>query len=640
MAYLTVRLSAGAYQPDGNFTPVSASVSITWDTSESYDQTHGTGTITIGSSSASFSTDFNAGRTESGTQVLGGLSASIQHNSNGDPVTVTATASGGGRSASDTITLPGGTPSSGEDSGGGDDDGSGGNGGDSGGSEGGGSGEVGGTDYGVDTYTLNFQQGEHTTIRVIGISGNVQTGKILKDGDIISVAGNDPTEIQILFDVDDGYVINEHTINGNTTFNSGYIITLYGPSTGSQSYNYTLTIKTSATKIENQGIFIRDNSGLDIYNCYIDDGTTWNLYTPYIAIEKHYSWNGLFTATVNVTDSGLYLRSNTSTSYTNLILMPNETELAVEDIVIGDDGTTILAKTTYGSHTGWANTKYLDFTIYGKVNNESGTPFYLTYELGSNTWYDFEYNREIVIGGNPNYTELFVNDGLIWGYVNIPQEDGSSLSGYVKMQDIGFMSERTELVWYELTYTPDKQSIVYLYKDGVMYSPLSDGFNAFFCTVSNINNTIRYGTDSGGYKTKAITNTIINDLSDFKYLCVKVGEICETPTVAGRGITTYQNNAVYAANSSNNFFIGLNNGGSSLALNHAMCLTPSDSNGSYYVDLTSVDLFGDYYLGFGTEETGSVKYSYIKEIWLSNEVDNSLSYKSFNYTLENQGAVG
>lgn len=619
MAYLTVRLSAGAYQPVGNFTPVSASVSITWDTSESYDQTHGTGTITIGSSSTSFSTDFNAGRTESGTQVLGGLSASIQHNSNGDPVTVTATASGGGRSASDTITLPGGTPSSGGSSGGDDDGdtGSGGGGGDSGGSEGGDSGEVGGTDYGVDTYTLNFQQGEHTTIRVIGVSGSVQTGKILNNGDTISVAGNDPTEIQVLFDVDDGYIINEHTINGNTTFNSGHIITLYGPSTGSQSHNYTLVIKTSATKIEKQGIFIRDNSGLDIYNCYIDDGTNWNLYTPYISVEKHYSWDGLFTAIVNVTDSGLYLRSDKSTSYTNLVLMPNETELTIEDISIGDDGTTVLVKTTYGSKTGWANTKYLDFAIYGRVNNVSGTPFYLNSNLDSNIWYNFEYGQEIVIGGDSDYTELVINNGLIWGNVIVQQGDGTSLGGYVKMQDIDYMSERTELVWHELAYTPDKEPIKYLYKDGIMYSPLLEGMSERGCTVSNTNNILRYSVDYGyrNYKTKAISNAAI-DISDFRYLCVKVGQI------------------------NGEFFIGLNNGGSSVALNNAMCLTSNDSNNSYYVDLSSIDLFGDYYFGFGTEEIGSTASFYIEKIWLSNDIDENIHYKTFDYVLESKGAVG
>lgn len=637
MAYLTVRLSAGAYQPEGNFTPVSASVSITWDTSQSYDQTHGTGTLTIGSNSTTFSTDFNAGRTESGTEVLGGLSASIYHNSNGDPVTVRATASGAGRSASDTITLPGGTPSGGGSSGGDDDDegGSGGNGGDSGGSEGGDSGD---TDYGVDTYTLKFQQGEHTTIRVVGISGNVQAGKILNDGDTISVAGNDPTKIQILFDVDDDYEINEHKIigigsDGYVTFNSGYIITLSGPGPGGIGSNRTLTIKTSATKIEKQGIFIRDNSGLDIYNCYIDDGTNWNLYTPYISVEKHYSWDGLFTAIVNVTDSGLYLRSDKSTSYTNLVLMPNETELTIEDISIGDDGTTVLVKTTYGSKTGWANTKYLDFAIYGRVNNVSGTPFYLDSNLDSNIWYNFEYGQEIVIGGDSDYTELVINNGLIWGNVIVQQGDGTSLGGYVKMQDIDYMSERTELVWYELAYTPDKEPIKYLYKDGIMYSPLSDGFNSTYCGVSNSNSTLVYRTvkEDGEQGSHAITKTAI-DLSDFKYLCVKTGEIGVVNTDSPLATDKH-------------FYIGINSGVDDLALHYAMYLTENDSNKTLYVDLSSIDLFYDYYIGFGTPSNyGSYNYIsfYIEELWLSNEVGEDMIEKPFNYTLDKvtAGAVG
>lgn len=637
MAYLTVRLSAGAYQPNGNFTPVSASVSITWNTSESYNQEHKTGTITIGSSSASFSTDFNAGRTENGTEVLGGLSTSIYHNSNGDPVTVTATASGAGRSASDTITLPGGTPSGGGSSGGDDDEegGSGGNGGDSGGSEGGDSGD---TDYGVDTYTLKFQQGEHTTIKVVGISGNVQAGKILNDGDTISVAGNDPTKIQIFFDVDDDYEINEHKIigigsDGYVTFNSGYIITLYAPGPGGIGSNHTLIIKTSATEIKKQGVFIRNNSGFELYNCYIDDGTNWNLYTPYIVIEKHYSWDGLFTASVNVTDSGLYLRSDTSTNYTNLILMPNKTELTIEDVAIADDGTTVLAKTTYNSKTGWANTKYLDFTIYGRVNNVSGTPFYMNYSLDSQIWYSFEYGREIVIGGNTDYTELIVSDGLIWGNVIILQEDGTSLGGYVKMQDIDFMSERTELIWHELTYTPDKESVKYLYKDGAMYSPLSDGFNSTYCRVSNSNNTLVYRTvkEDGERGSHAITKTAI-DLSDFKYLCVKTGEIGVVNTDSPLATDKH-------------FYIGINSGANDLALHYAMYLTENDSNKTLYVDLSSIDLFYDYYIGFGTPTNyGSYNYIsfYIEEFWLSNEVGEDMIEKPFNYTLNKvtAGAVG
>lgn len=513
MAYLTVRLSAGAYDPVGNFTPVSASVSITWDTSESYNQEHKTGTITIGSSSASFSTDFNAGRTESGTEVLGGLSATIYHNSNGDPVTVTATASGAGRSASDTITLPGGTPSGGGSSGGddGDEGDSGGNGGDSGGNSGGDSGDIEDSGGALQplVLTISILQGEHTAIRAVVLdnaNGGPAAGYILKDGDVLEFAGA-PT-IQIFYEVDDGYIINEHTFNGET-FISGYE---WCPTyiTGGGK----ITIKTSAIKIEKPYILINSGSGFEEYNCYIDDGINWNIYTPYIAIEKHYSWDGLFTATVNVTDNGLYLRSDKSTSYTNLVLIPNETELTIEDIAIADDGVTILAKTTYNSKTGWANTRYLDFTIYGRVNNVSGTPFYINYSFDSQIWYSFEYGHEVVIGGNTDYAELIVSDGLIWGNIIISQEDGTSLVGYVKMQDVDFMSERTELIWYEFAYAQDKEPVKYLYKDGIMNSPLSDGLTTKYCSLRSVNNTIAYyvSESSYNYVTSAITNTTI-DLS-------------------------------------------------------------------------------------------------------------------------------
>lgn len=634
MAYLTVRLSAGAYQPNGNFTPVSASVSITWNTSESYNQEHKTGTITIGSSSASFSTDFNAGRTESGTEVLGGLSTSIYHNSNGDPVTVTATASGAGRSASDTITLPGGTPSGGGSSGGDDDDEGGSGGGDSGGNSGG---DIGGTDSELAYLSLSLLQGDHTTIRVVVVyAEGYSAGTVLKNGDKIAFDLNNRStwpKLQIFYDVDKGYIISESiinpTFNHSITFESGYIYAL------ADQYHWLtdLTIKTSATEIKKQGVFIRNNSGFELYNCYIDDGTNWNLYTPYIVIEKHYSWDGLFTAAVNVTDSGLYLRSDTSTNYTNLILMPNKTELTIEDIAIADDGTTVLAKTTYNSKTGWANTKYLDFTIYGRVNNTSGTSYYLDSSLDSQIWYSFEYGHEIVIGGNTNYTELIVSDGLIWGNVIILQEDGTSLDGYVKMQDIDFMSERTELIWHELTYTPDKEPVKYLYKDGAMYSPLSDGFNSTYCRVSNSNNTLVYRTvkEDGERGSHAITKTTI-DLSDFKYLCVKTGEIGVVNTDSPLATDKH-------------FYIGINSGANDLALHYAMYLTENDSNKTLYVDLSSIDLLYDYYIGFGTPANyGSYNYIsfYIEELWLSNEVGEDMIEKPFNYTLNKvtAGAVG
>jgi hypothetical protein len=184
---MIVRLSAGSYNPSTNSTTVSATVYMTWDTSESYNQENKTGTLTIGSYSTTFSTNFNASRLESGTQILGGGSTTIYHNANGDPVTVTAHASGAGRSASDSITLPGGTPSTdsgGGDSGGGDSGGDGDN-GDSGGSSGGGSYEP---DLSLSSVKFSIFQDLHTRLKVILIDGCDDTatiGQEIKNGDVL-----------------------------------------------------------------------------------------------------------------------------------------------------------------------------------------------------------------------------------------------------------------------------------------------------------------------------------------------------------------------------------------------------------------------------------------------------------------------
>lgn len=111
MAYMTVRLTAGSYDPATNSTSVSATVYMTWDTSQSYDQTNSVGTLTIGDYSTTFSANYNASKTSSGTQVLGGGTTTIKHNSTGDAVQVVADATTPRYSASDIITLPGGTPS-------------------------------------------------------------------------------------------------------------------------------------------------------------------------------------------------------------------------------------------------------------------------------------------------------------------------------------------------------------------------------------------------------------------------------------------------------------------------------------------------------------------------------------------------
>lgn len=639
MAYLTVKLNKGDYDPVTNSTYVSAVVYITWDTSESYNQEHGTGTLTIGDYTTTFSTDFNASRTESGTQILGGGSTVIKHDGDNDSVQFVVNASGDGRSASAIATLSGGISS-----GGSSDSGSGGGSeGDSGDSGSGESSEgyvswMDGTNQSLNSCVINIEQKEHTAIRVVVVDGGetMLNGTVLSDGYVVEWVDGDAPTLQILYEVDNGYTINEHTINGKT-FNSGVEILVNVA---------VLTVKTSAIELDSSCVCIEDGFGFEKYNCYIDNGTSWDKYVPYIAVENYYSWDGLFEATVNTPGTGLYLRSDKSASFSNLVLMPNGAKLTVEDIAISDDGTTILAKTSYNSQTGWANTKYLTYTIYTQVTNPDGEPLYIfstenVFE-GSDT---FQYGSEIVISDYDGQTDdiLVIYDDAIWGFTVFKGlfEDGSTYNiyGRIKMSNVEIVSERKVLEWVALAH--ETESVKYLYKDGVMYSPLSDGFTTSGCTVSNVNNTLRYGVDYNyrNYKTKAIVKTAIN-LSGFKYLCVKVGEICETSTVAGRSLISSQDSAVYGASSNNSFFIGLNNGGSDIALNYAMCLTSSDSNGSYYVDLTSVDLFGDYYLGFGTEEIGSTAYSYIKELWLCNEIDSSLSYKSFNNILQNQGTVG
>lgn len=185
MAYMTVRLSAGSYDPASNSTTVSATVSVTWDTSASYDQTNGTGTLTIGDSySTYFSTNFNASRTSSGTQVLGGGSTTIYHNSNGDPVQVTANASSSRFNASDIITLPGGTPS-------------GSSGGNSGGSSGGTSGGSSGGSSSTETHQISIIKSNHVNLDIRRTDDNT----IVSNGSILPYY----TQISMTFSADEGY---------------------------------------------------------------------------------------------------------------------------------------------------------------------------------------------------------------------------------------------------------------------------------------------------------------------------------------------------------------------------------------------------------------------------------------------------
>lgn len=169
---------------------------------------------------------------------------------------------------------------------------------------------------------------------------------------------------------------------------------------------------------------------------------------PHISIRKTECWDGLFEATVNTSDPELYLRSNTSTNYSNLGTIPNETKLTIDDVVIADDGTTILGRTSYNGQTGYANFEYLDYEIYAKVSNPDGAPFYTNKEL-TNTWTDLShiaYEKEVLISSN-SYCGLVAYNGKILGNLYVIDSDSSRLGGFVRMDDLEYLSERIYYDW-------------------------------------------------------------------------------------------------------------------------------------------------------------------------------------------------
>jgi hypothetical protein len=91
--------------------------------------------------------------------------------------------------------------------------------------------------------------------------------------------------------VEEGYIIDEHTVDGKT-FYSGEEKTFYYSGSGT----YTCKVKTTAKKAvaAEDGIAIDDGFTLNLYESYIDNGDSWALYFPYITIEKHNFWEGLF----------------------------------------------------------------------------------------------------------------------------------------------------------------------------------------------------------------------------------------------------------------------------------------------------------------------------------------------------------
>lgn len=285
MAYLTVRLSAGSYNPTTNSTRVSASVSITWDTAQSYDQTNGTGTLTIGDYSTTFSTNFNASRKQSGTESLGSGSTTIYHNSNGDPVQVVASASGGGRSASDIITLSGGTPSGGGNTGGdtGDDNTGGGNTGGGGNTDSGNTG--GGGPSNLERYNLTITASPHVSVYAYQYSPDAPNWPQSVDRGIL-----DTWTLKITYYVEDGYELSEHTING-VEFESGIMFKI------TSDVHVVVTEKSTGDSGDQggddsgdsgdsgnekyAGVFYIDNgTEMAAYRCYIDNGTSWDEVSP------------------------------------------------------------------------------------------------------------------------------------------------------------------------------------------------------------------------------------------------------------------------------------------------------------------------------------------------------------------------
>ena len=283
MAYMTVRLSAGAYSPATNSTPVSATVSITWDTAQSYDQTNGTGTLTIGSYSATFGTNFNESRTQSGTKVLGSFSTTIYHNSNGDPVQVVASASSSRYNASDILTLSGGTPSSGSggNTGDGDDSGNTG-GGNTGGNTGGGDDSgVGSDDEVLPRSYVTFSSSGYVTLTVWIYDPSTGSQRKMSNGTSLTVGTSLLLEYVRGLPLDECEVVS--TVNG-VPFNSGDIYTITSEGT---TYIYVAVTEKDESGDSGEsggdsgdtnftGVFYIDmGTELVAYRAFIDNGTSW-----------------------------------------------------------------------------------------------------------------------------------------------------------------------------------------------------------------------------------------------------------------------------------------------------------------------------------------------------------------------------
>ena len=492
MAYMTVRLSAGTYDQTTNSTYVSATVYMTWDTSQSYNQMNRTGTLIIGNNyNTTFSTNFNTSRTESGTQILGCGSTTIYHDSNGGSLQVTAWADGEGYSASDFITLPGGTPSGSSGSGSGGDSGSPGSGsgdsGDTGGGDSGSGGDTGGGNEGdpgdwspplgeLCTCILEIDQGEHTTITVVHEKGDYRVGEILSDGDELPfIYGNSGYEIRVIVNVENGYSLSEFTSTLNADQDSTFkpdkdgVLYYYGTHiTTNDGYHGFAKIKTRA--IPSVYVYIDNKIEMAKYIPYISDGRKWDCYAPYIVYRDY--CEGMFKATVRNSNGTSLMRDVGEGGGTKICTIPYGTDLIIEEIKTTGYGTyngDTIFKTTYMSYSGWIYATDVDCEISGTIGNQAGAIVYkkdLSSGLVKNSTiptipygtivrvstYDLGYNGLISFQGKI----------LIDVTIHVIGDTTTSYDSYIKLQDVYIPSTRNIMEWIRLPYNPTSKNGIFI----------------------------------------------------------------------------------------------------------------------------------------------------------------------------------
>lgn len=638
---IDVELMHEYYDETTNTSTVTATVVIDY-TKGSYNGYSPSGTLVVNGQSYDFNSNFNYENgqqiSQNGSVVAYTTTITVPHNDDGSK-TVYASAtfdtgiSSGTVSTSNALTLPNGTGSgSGSGSGGGS------TGGDSGDGDGSGSGSGGGgviynpeedwwlgtgnahphPDYEPTYHKIYIDQGEHTTVIV------ACGGAKLNDGDSTTLGS-----AQVFYRVDDGYSIDIHTIDGKT-FNNGDKISF--------SFYDTRIIQTRAKKNEERfHTNISNHSNHQIYECYLDNGTNWVPYTPYICVENIYERNGLFEATVNAPYSesnayGVILRNKPNRDAVEVSNLPNGLKIGINSIAISEYGGEVWMNTTCKTYdglcNGWLPAQYLDFVIYGIVNNEYGAYLYSDTSVDSAYYLNLDYGFEL------NISELKAVDELIWGRTLIKNADGYNISGYVKISDIGMKPERV-LEWVPCVYKKKTYPVSYLFKNGTTYYPLvtvKDDYDRDILSGSGIggavqieNNMLKYYVNNRYYdefRTYFATEEKFSavKLYENKYICIWVGNLDA------------------------DLYIGLkraNNVADKVSIHHAMHLTPDDSNKLFYADLSSLFLYGDYYFAFGTD--GAQFYEdnlYIRGICLFNEIEEGMIYKPLNSVLKDEDRIG